>query len=81
MTKVQMEMAREDWLSLMGFLQTANDVRALMVKTTKAGKQQVPITAIEVERWLDTEVPAAVWVKLGAVMAKTEKQRVGERDE
>lgn len=74
MAKLQLEMAREDWLALLGFLQAANDVRALAAKVTKAGKQQVSINAPEVQRWLDEDVPADVWVKLGALMAGTSKE-------
>lgn len=78
MTKQPIEMAREDWLSLLGFLQAANDVRSLMGKAVKAGKQQIAVSAHEVERWLDTDVPADVWVKLGALMARGEPTKEQE---
>lgn len=69
MAKLQVELTREDWLALLGFLQAANDVRGLMLKITKSGKQQISVNADEVTKWLDTDVPADVWVKLGALMS------------
>ena len=71
MAKEQVELTRDDWLALFAFLKAANDVRSLMVRTTKKGKAQIAVTAAEVEAWLDTDVPADVWVKLGALMAGT----------
>lgn len=71
---LKLEMAHEDWRSLFSFLQAATEVRALIGKAAKAGKQQVTVAAEEVVRWLDTEVPPEVWIKLGSLMASTTKE-------
>lgn len=65
----QVELTREDWTALLSFLQAANDVRGMMQKVTKSGKQQISVNDDAVTKWLDTDVPSDVWLKLGALMS------------
>jgi hypothetical protein len=69
MSKLQVELTREDWSALLGFLQAANDVRGLMQRVAKSGKQQISVNDGAVTKWLDTDVPSDVWLKLGALMS------------
>lgn len=78
MAKLQVELTREDWLALLGFLQAANEVRSLMLKVTKSGKQQISVNDDAVTKWLDTDVPSDVWLKLGALMSAGTSKEVDD---
>jgi CO dehydrogenase nickel-insertion accessory protein CooC1 len=69
-----LEMAKDHWQKLSDFIESSNQVRALINKVHEAGKQQVTLQADEIKVFLAVEVPPEVWIKLGALLGEKLKE-------
>jgi hypothetical protein len=69
------DMSAEDWTQLIRYVQSANQVRALIAESIGSGKQQISIQRPSVQEFLEvgSKVDPAFWFKLGMICGEQSK--------
>lgn len=72
---LSLEMEKDDWRLLSGFVEAANQLRKHLLKSKETGKQQVTINAEPVDAFLTVDVPPEFWLRLGSLLGEKLREK------